>query len=336
VRKPPSILLTGINGVGKSTILNLFPGEIILEIDDDFNEIIQKSVKFIDSNKIKEFTLREIDLNELVHKFNSYHSTLRSIDMIFLVVDSTERNIIETQDLLLNIKDKLPEIKFFTIANFQDRKAISWNKEEIERFLQIRTYAFSAIQDDSEETINNVIKDILKGSSPKEKEKSKIPTSNKFFDYLWSEIEEAIFLESKYQFHEAAKIFSNMALKIKDQNIENEEIKALHYLCKAWQTLEIGEATKTFQKFSEAEVLFNQANEHLSEIHLKNLVYANSIFCEILKLSYQFDETETTDKKDIYYPKIQTLLKRAIEFYSEAGFIKEEEWAKNALKKMKN
>ena len=40
----PKMLLIGEEGVGKSTIMNLFPGETILELDDDLNEIIQKPI----------------------------------------------------------------------------------------------------------------------------------------------------------------------------------------------------------------------------------------------------------------------------------------------------
>ncbi|TFF92832.1 MAG: hypothetical protein EU544_06795, partial [Promethearchaeota archaeon] len=41
---PPKILLTGEDGVGKTTIMNLFPGETVLELDEDLNEIIQKPI----------------------------------------------------------------------------------------------------------------------------------------------------------------------------------------------------------------------------------------------------------------------------------------------------
>ena len=37
---PPKILLIGEIGVGKSTIMDLFPGETVLELDEDLNEII--------------------------------------------------------------------------------------------------------------------------------------------------------------------------------------------------------------------------------------------------------------------------------------------------------
>ena len=43
---PPKILLIGENGVGKTTIMDLFPGEKILELDEDLNELIQKFQRY--------------------------------------------------------------------------------------------------------------------------------------------------------------------------------------------------------------------------------------------------------------------------------------------------
>jgi hypothetical protein len=118
-------------------------------------------------------------------------------------------------------------------------------------------------------------------------------------------------------------------------NLENAEFSTLFYLCKAWQQLLIGYQNRSVQKFSEAELYFNQANESIKEKNLKNLMYANSIFCEILKLSTQYDDLKTPNKDDIYFPKIHNLMKRAIEFYDDGGFEKEKQWAYNALKDIK-
>ena len=67
--KPPQIVFTGENGVGKTTILDLFPEDTILELDDNFNEIFQKQVRITGFKGIEHCILREIDLRELVDNF---------------------------------------------------------------------------------------------------------------------------------------------------------------------------------------------------------------------------------------------------------------------------
>ena len=329
--KSPNILLTGVNGVGKSTILNLFPGEIVLEIDDNFNEIIQKSIVVDNFKKIDSCILREIDIRELIKNFNSYHNIITLIDIICLVTDSTERNILESQELLLKLREKVPDVKYFLIANFQDRKSISWNEDKIESNLKLKTFGFSAIQEESEQLINDIIKEILKLTFQNKKKEIKTILSLKEVNEIWAKIEKAMSIESKQDFKEAAKLFSEASTEIRKLNLEHDELEALYYLCQAWQSLALGHLNKNIQKFAEAEIIFNQANEYLKNKNLKNLVYANSIFCEILKLTTQFDELDNPDREQVFYPKIHKLIKSAIEFYNDGGFVKEVEWAKSVL-----
>jgi len=56
---PPKILLVGEKGVGKTTIMDLFPGETIIELDDNLVETIQKPFEFVDFKEIKECIIRE-------------------------------------------------------------------------------------------------------------------------------------------------------------------------------------------------------------------------------------------------------------------------------------
>ncbi|MCK4370717.1 MAG: hypothetical protein KAW03_06600, partial [Candidatus Lokiarchaeota archaeon] len=81
---PPKILLTGEPGVGKSTIMDLFPGETILELDDDMNEIIQKTIKSPNLEGISEFILREVNMQDLVGYSKIYKMLLDSADIICL------------------------------------------------------------------------------------------------------------------------------------------------------------------------------------------------------------------------------------------------------------
>ena len=69
---PPKILLIGENGVGKTTIMDLFPGETILELDEDHIEIIEKYVGVSGIGNLKQFLIREVDLEDLVNNSKLY------------------------------------------------------------------------------------------------------------------------------------------------------------------------------------------------------------------------------------------------------------------------
>ncbi|MFX1269463.1 MAG: hypothetical protein ACFFAK_16000, partial [Promethearchaeota archaeon] len=102
--KPPEILLTGEKGVGKSTILNLLPGENILEIDLNLNEIIKKPINIENLKGINQCVLRIIDLNDLVRNLISYRALLESINIICIIIDSTKTNLESTQQFYLELK----------------------------------------------------------------------------------------------------------------------------------------------------------------------------------------------------------------------------------------
>ena len=91
--------------------------------------------------------------------------------------------------------------------------------------------------------------------------------------------------------------------------------------------MEHAEEYKNAQQFSEEIKLFNQANDYLSDKKLKLLVQGNSVFCEALKLAIDFDKSDALNKKEEYYPKIKSLIKKAVKFYKQGGYQKEIEWA---------
>ncbi|MFW9827959.1 MAG: GTPase domain-containing protein [Candidatus Thorarchaeota archaeon] len=328
---PPNILLTGENGVGKTTILNLFPGDIILELDDDLNEIFQKPIDIPNVKGVEQCILREIDLRELINKFESFRQLLRSIDVICIVTDSTERNVKNTKELISELKNKLSEIDFYVIANFQDRKSISFSTGKVETILKEKTFGFSAIKEDSKNGIVVIFKEILKRLTlEKEEINDIIPAIGEAdLENIWSEIDEARILEIRGNFFSSAEKFLTVASKLKSISSEQAkgEITALYYLCKAWECMELAEEYKNTQKFSEAINHFNQAYEYLSNKKFKLLVQGNTIFCEALKLSIDFDKSDALNKKEEYYPKIKNLIKKAIKLYKEGGYQKEAEWA---------
>ncbi|MFX1495494.1 MAG: hypothetical protein ACFFBZ_14515, partial [Promethearchaeota archaeon] len=162
--KPPEILLTGEKGVGKSTILDLFSGENIIEIDLNLNEIIKKPINVENLKGINQCILKNIDLNELVRNLISYRALLESIDIICIITDSTKANVESTQEFYLELKENFQAPDYFVIANFQDNKTTALKAEKIEQLFELKTYGFSAVQKDSREKFSAIIEDILRSS----------------------------------------------------------------------------------------------------------------------------------------------------------------------------
>ncbi|MFX1307598.1 MAG: hypothetical protein ACFFDG_12370, partial [Promethearchaeota archaeon] len=144
-------MLTGEEGVGKLTILNLFPGENILEIDLDLNEILKKTIDIIELKEIEQFILKVIELKELINNLKSYKKLLQSINIICVVTNSTLTNVEKSQNLLLKLKQEIQNVDYYIIANFQDRKGKVIEIEKIEEIFGEKTFGFSAVQKDSKD-----------------------------------------------------------------------------------------------------------------------------------------------------------------------------------------
>lgn len=162
---PPKVLLVGEPGVGKTTIMNLFPGETVLELDEDLNEIIQKPIDFTDLRNIKQITLREMDLQELVDKSKLYRPLLNSVDAICIVSNSAASNLSRTKSLFSRLKPLVKNTDFYIIANFQDLKEYAFEPKKIEEMFEgIKTYGFTATQKDAKENFISILTEILNKS----------------------------------------------------------------------------------------------------------------------------------------------------------------------------
>ncbi|MFX0025636.1 MAG: GTPase domain-containing protein, partial [Candidatus Hermodarchaeota archaeon] len=227
--KPPEILLTGEKGVGKSTILSLFPGENIIEIDLNLNEIIKKPIDVENQKGINQCILKNIDLNELIRNLISYRDILESIDIICIITDSSKTNVESTQQSYLELKENFQAPDYFVIANFQDNKKLALKAEKIEQLFELKTYGFSAVQKDSREKFSSIIQDILRLSIIEEEEPEliqpkKVPNDIKIvilketYSNIWSIVEEAAILGKQGEHILAAKRFSKAAYQLKDYN----------------------------------------------------------------------------------------------------------------------
>lgn len=159
---PPKILLVGEKGVGKTTILNLFEGETILELDEDLNEIMQKSIPLTDFKRINEVILRELDLEDLIKNAKIHRPLLDSVDIICIVTNSGASNLGRTQRLFSQLVSKVKKADFYVIANFQDLQNTSYEPEKVEDLLGIQTYGFCAIKRDAKEKIFEIINEMLR------------------------------------------------------------------------------------------------------------------------------------------------------------------------------
>ncbi len=158
---PPKILLAGENGVGKTSIMNLFPGETVLELDNDMNEIIEKAVKLTGLKGITQIVLREINFQSLVDNVNDYSSLLRTVNIICIVTNSGAGNLSRTLSLYNRLIGQVKKADFYILANFQDSVNSAFDPEKISESFGLKTFGFSATQKDSQKKIYTIIKRML-------------------------------------------------------------------------------------------------------------------------------------------------------------------------------
>ncbi|MFX0076046.1 MAG: hypothetical protein ACFE96_11425, partial [Candidatus Hermodarchaeota archaeon] len=346
---PPKILLTGEKGVGKTTIMDLFPGETIIELDDDLLETIQKIIDIVGLKDIKQCIIREIDLNDLVDNSSFYKTLLNSTDIVLIATNSGASNLGRTQKLVSLLKPIVnAKVCFFVIANFQDLTDSAFDQKTIEDLFEIKTYGFSAVKKESKDEISFILKDILRTSildihdtrqfisteTIAETEEFVEPVKLKIdYSELWEYIEEAKSLEKQGARIMAAEKFSYAASQFKDlcsrviNEQDKEELDALHYLCKAWESMEFAGEYENLERYVEAIELFNKASEHFSEVKLKVLALGNAAFCQALELGSKFDKSDEPKEKADLYPKIKTMLRNAANLYRKGGFESEADWA---------
>jgi hypothetical protein len=161
----PKILLVGLDGVGKTTIMELFPGELIIELDDDMNEIIQKTVSLNYSADFKECTLREIDLEDLVNNSKLYQQLIESADIICLITNSGATNLTHTKELFTKLQARVKKGQFYVIANFQDMKNTAFEPDKVEDFFGVKTFGFSGIKSEAKGKIYSIINEMLEKKS---------------------------------------------------------------------------------------------------------------------------------------------------------------------------
>lgn len=153
------ILITGERGVGKTTIMNLLSGETILMLDDDLNEIVQKSIELEGLGKA---ILIELRLEELVNNSKGYKDLLETTDTVIIITNSATSNLQSTYRLYSELKQKVEISNFYIFANFQDKEKTAIEKEKIEEMFCEKTIALSAVKPESKDVVISVIEEISK------------------------------------------------------------------------------------------------------------------------------------------------------------------------------
>ncbi|MFX1398653.1 MAG: hypothetical protein ACFFAS_16615 [Promethearchaeota archaeon] len=161
---PPKILLVGENGVGKTSIMDLFPGETIIEIDEDLNEIIQKTI-YVSGLNLKQFIIREMNIKELVDNSKIHKPLLKNADIVLIVTNSGASNLARTKKSADILKKLVKKAEFYVIANFQDHEDLAFEPSKIEElFNGLKTFGFSAVDKNAQEKMYEIMIDVLNKS----------------------------------------------------------------------------------------------------------------------------------------------------------------------------
>ena len=184
--------------------------------------------------------------------------------------------------------------------------------------------------------------DVLKNSYDQFKEKFKTEKIKKLvkvakirIDYCNAKInlEEAKILEkqskhllSAEKFASAASQFENICKLFEGEQDQND-LKAIYYLCKAWETMQLAEEYEEHARYEIAANLFKKANEFFTDIKLKLLASGNSAICQALRFGHDFDKSYKAESKTQLYSKIRQSLSEAASSYGKGGFKSGEFWA---------
>ncbi len=108
---------------------------------------------------------------------------------------------------------------------------------------------------------------------------------------------------------------------------EKDELEAIFYLCKAWESMERASIQQDPSLFTIASDLFKQASHIFPDSRLKKLSIGNSLYCTALECSAKFDKTPEITEKISHYKKIKMVLRESSKNYKLGGFEQDAKWA---------
>jgi len=249
-------------------------------------------------------------------------------------------NHIKARDNYIKASKILEALPYF---NYEAAYYGAWALlEEAEQFShKERTEEAIEMYNSTKRAFINAI-DVLKNSYDQFKEKFKTEKIKKLvkvakirIDYCNAKInlEEAKILEkqskhllSAEKFASAASQFENICKLFEGEQDQND-LKAIYYLCKAWETMQLAEEYEEHARYEIAANLFKKANEFFTDIKLKLLASGNSAICQALRFGHDFDKSYKAESKAQLYSKIRQSLSAAASSYGKGGFKSGEFWA---------
>jgi hypothetical protein len=123
------------------------------------------------------------------------------------------------------------------------------------------------------------------------------------------------YLESAEKYDIAACAFERMLAETEVEADQNE-IKPIVYMCRAWQKTKTADGTDSPELYDEASEMFLKVKEFSARNKPILLASGNSAFCKALKFGTKFEATG--DKND--FSQAKQFLASAANYYSKAGF----------------
>ena len=132
---------------------------------------------------------------------------------------------------------------------------------------------------------------------------------------------EGDYAQSAEKYGSAASAFEELTEKTQIDS-EQEETKAIAFMCRAWQTMKMADRRVTPKLYHEASDLFLKAKEHSTGERTNLLALGNSAFCKALQYGTEFEET----REEQEFSKVKKYLESASGYYLRAGFENASEW----------
>ena len=150
------ISIMGHPAVGKTTMLKL------LSRNGNFNPLYIPTQGFdLESIKLNNYNLKVWDFGGQKAYLNYLEDYLEGSDLVFIVTDSTPRNVLNSKKLLELAKNLVDdECPIIAIANKQDLRkddVSRMNPQLIEDLLHIKTYGLTAINPTEKKKLTEII-----------------------------------------------------------------------------------------------------------------------------------------------------------------------------------
>ena len=157
IEKLVKITLIGSPAVGKTTIVKLLSENILDRFYIPTHGLDLKSIKFND------YFLRLWDLGGQNSYLRAYSKDyLLGSDIIFVVTDSTPRNVLNSRELINYAYHFIgKECPIIAIANKQDLQDGRMDAKRVEDLLHVKTYGLAAIDPAERIKLMNIIKNEL-------------------------------------------------------------------------------------------------------------------------------------------------------------------------------